>query len=142
MVDRGANGIVSGNDVRVIEFVDGPPVDVGGIDAHRINDVPLATVGCVMSSNLGEIIGIFFQAAHHGKGRTILSSPQLEAFGNNVEDRSIKVGGRQCITTPDGIVVPIDIVDNLLYTPMRPYTDEEWIIFLRHHIHQGCLGPH
>jgi hypothetical protein len=126
MVDRGANGIVSGNDVRVIEFVDGPPVDVGGIDAHRINNVPLATVGAVMDSSIGPIIGIFYQAAHHGKGRTILSSPQLEAFGNIVGDKSIKVGGSQRITTPDGLVIPIDIVDNLPYTPMRSYTDAEW----------------
>jgi hypothetical protein len=126
MVDRGANGIVSGNDVRVIEYLDGPPVDVAGIDSHQINDVPLATVGAVMMSITGPIIGIFFQAAHHGKGRTILSSPQLEAFGNIVDDRSIHVGGTQRITTPDGIVIPIDIVDNLPYTPMRAYTDDDW----------------
>jgi hypothetical protein len=88
MVDRGANGIVSGNDVRVIEYVDEPPVDVGGIDSYRINDVPLATIGAVMMSSIGPIIGIFSQAAHHGKGRTILSSPQLEAFRNIVNDRS------------------------------------------------------
>jgi hypothetical protein len=80
-----------------------------------------------MTSSAGPIVGIFFQAAHHGKNRTILSSPQLEAFGNIVDDRSKHVGGTQQITTPDGIVIPIDIIDNLPYTPMRPYTDDDWL---------------
>ncbi len=125
LVDRGANGLVAGNDVRIISTNPGAKVDVGGIDSHRITDIRVGTVGGVMQSQIGEFIGIFHQAALHGKGRSIMSSSQMETFGVTVDDRSIKAGGKQMIQT-HGYAIPIDIIDNLAYTPIRPFTDEEY----------------
>ena len=49
----------------------------------------------------------------------------MEAFGANVDDKSIKVGGKQCISTPDGFEIPLDIQNGLAYIKMRPPTDRE-----------------
>jgi hypothetical protein len=126
LIDRGANGSVGGADVRVIAYVEGHLVDVGGLDGHRINDIPIAMVGAVMTDQTGEFIVIINQVAYTGKGRTILSSAQMESFGLIVHDRALKAGGRQCIESPNGFFVPLDVIDNLAYTPMRPYTNKEW----------------
>jgi hypothetical protein len=41
---------------------------------------------------------------------------------NDVNDCSVKVpGGLQCITTPDGYVIPINSVNGFPYIHMRPY---------------------
>ena len=66
------------------------------------------------------------QYAYTGKGKSIHSSAQLEWFKQNVHDKSVKVGGQQCITTNDGYVIPLNIKSGLPYMPMRPYTDSEW----------------
>jgi hypothetical protein len=42
-----------------------------------------------------------------------------------VDDRSIKAGGRQCLTTLEGYVIPLDIINGLPYMKMKPPTDEE-----------------
>ena len=59
-----------------------------------------------------------------GKGQTIHSSGQIEHYRNLVHDKSMKVGGLQCIITNDEYVMPINIINGLPYVPMRPYTDE------------------
>jgi hypothetical protein len=43
-----------------------------------------------------------------------------------VDDKSIKVGGKQCIKTLDGYVIPIDVKSGLPYVKMRTYIDKEW----------------
>ena len=43
-----------------------------------------------------------------------------------MDDRLIKVGGKQHIKTLDGYVIPLDIKSGLPYVKMRPYTDAEW----------------
>ena len=55
------------------------------------------------------------------------SSGQIEHFKNFVHDKSMKVGGLQCIITNDEYVMPINFINGLPYVPMRPYTDEEWV---------------
>ena len=79
-----------------------------------------------MKSQHAPVILIFHQYAHYGKGKLIHSPTQLESFHNEVNDRSTKVGGGQCIKTNDGYSFPLDICDGLPYLPMRPFTDEEW----------------
>ena len=49
-----------------------------------------------------EVIGIFNEYAHLVKGSSIHSSGQLEWFKTNVDEKSVKVGGTQLITTSDG----------------------------------------
>ena len=41
LIDRGANGSVGGSDVRIVAYLEGHTVDVGGLDGHRINDIPM-----------------------------------------------------------------------------------------------------
>jgi hypothetical protein len=43
-----------------------------------------------------------------------------------VDDKSIKVGGKQRIKTLDGCVIPLDVKSGLPYVKMRPYTNKEW----------------
>ena len=42
-------------------------------------------------------------------------------------DKSMKVGGLQCIITNDEYVMPINFINGLPYLPKQPYTDEEII---------------
>jgi hypothetical protein len=66
------------------------------------------------------------QYANAGKGKTIHASGQLEWFKNDVDDRSKKVGGTQCITTPDRYIIPINVTSGLPYIQQQPYTDDEY----------------
>jgi hypothetical protein len=50
----------------------------------------------------------------------------LSWYKQEVDDKSIKVGGKQRIKTLDGYVIPLDVKSGLPYVKMRPYTDEEW----------------
>ena len=100
-------------------------MDVTGIDNHEMNGLQMVDAGAYIETNLGPRILVMRQYAYHGINRTIHSSLQLEHYKNKVDDKSIKAGGRQCITTPDNVVIPLDIINGLPYMKMRPYTDEE-----------------
>ena len=126
LVDRGANGGICGDDVRVISKTT-RNVDVQGIDNHQIVNIPIVTAGAVAITQRGPVIIIMNQYAHIGHGKTIHSSGQLEMFGNDVNDKSIRVkGGKQCIQTQDGYCIPLNIIAGLPYMSLRPYTDDEW----------------
>ena len=130
LVDRGANGGIAGNDVRLIPSLSSSPhrsVNIMGIDNHQLTDVPLVSVGGTCSSHVGPVILIFHQYAHYGKGKSIHSPVQLEAFHNEVNDKSSKLpGGGQFIKTNDGYTFPLDICSGLPYLPLRPFSDIEW----------------
>jgi hypothetical protein len=125
LVDRGASGGIAGSDVCVISKTL-HSVDIQGIDNHQIQNIPIVTAGGVVHSQRGPVIAILNQYAYVGRGRSIHSSCQLEWYKNEVNDRSIKVGGLQQITTLDGYIHPLNIVGGLPYVNMRPYTDDEW----------------
>ena len=60
----------------------------------------------------GPFILIMNQYAFYGRGRTIHSLGQIEAYKNLVNDRSMRVeGGKQSIVTVKGYVVPLDIIN-------------------------------
>ena len=126
LIDRGANGGVAGDDVRIIEQSPHRKVDIQGLDNHQVNSVPIVTAGGVMQTQHGDVIAVLHQYAYHGRGKTIHSSGQLEWYKNDVNDRSIKVGGLQRLQTIDGYTIPINICDGLAYANLRPYTDTEW----------------
>ena len=126
LVDRGANGGIAGNDIRVITKTD-RMVDVSGIDNHEMTNLQIVTAGGVVKSQRGNIIVILNQFAHVPNGKTILSSIQLESFGNLVDDKSVKLkSGKQIIVTLDGYVLPLNFSRGLAYLSIRPFTDEEW----------------
>ena len=64
--------------------------------------------------------------AYYGKGHTIHSSGQIEWHKNTVDDKSVKVGGSQCITALDGYSFPLKCTGHLMYLSIlgKP-TDEE-----------------
>ena len=128
LVDRGANGGLAGSDVRIISKDACPRlVDVSGIDSHQINNLPIVTVGGVVPSQRGPVIAVMHQYAYMGEGKTIHSCGQLEAYKNDVNDKSLHVqGGLQRITTNDGYVHPLTIRNGLPYVTIRPFTDDEW----------------
>jgi hypothetical protein len=128
LVDRGANGGIAGDDVRLIPMglsVD-RKVNVRGVDNHELESIPLASVGGVTPTQHGPVIVIFHQYAYLARGKTIHSSRRLEHFHNQVDDKSMKVGGSQHIITLDGYVLPLDIKQGLAYLRLCPYTDDEW----------------
>jgi hypothetical protein len=101
LVDRGANGGILGQDARVIcKHI--RMVDVTGIDNHEMSYLPIVDGAAWVMTNNGPIIAIFKQYAYHGINRTIHSSLQLEYYKNRVDDKSVKAGGQQCITTLEG----------------------------------------
>lgn len=127
LVDRGANGGVAGNDVRVIaRNPDTHMVNIQGIDNHTVNDIHVGTVGGVISTNKGSVIAIFHNYALFGKGYTIHAPLQMEDHGVTVCDKSRKVGGQQKATHPDGYVTPFQFKHGLPRWEIRPYTDSEW----------------
>jgi hypothetical protein len=124
LIDRRANGGIAGDDTRVIHQ-HLRKVDVTGIDNHEMTDLKIADTASWVMSNKGPIILIFNQYAYHGLGRSIHSAIQLEHYKNRVDDRSIKSGGRQCLTTLEGYVIPLDIINGLPYMKMHPQSDDE-----------------
>ena len=108
-MDRGDNGGVAGNIFKVIDKHPDRTVDVSGIDNHEIISIPLLAAGSITLTTSGEVIIIMHQNAHHGKNKTINSSPQLVNCKNNADDRSIKVGGNQHMSILDNYKVPMSI---------------------------------
>ena len=91
-----------------------------------MNDIPIVTAGGVTKTQKGNVIVILHQYAYVGKGTSIHSSAQIEAYKNHVDDRAIKVGGKQVIATLDGYLIPVSIQNSLPRMNLRPYTDKEW----------------
>ena len=127
LVDRGANGGVAGTDVRIIHQAPSTrSVDIQGIDNHQLTDICVGTVGGVVDTQHGSAIAIMHNYALFQKGQTIHSPGQLEWYKNFVDDKSVKVGGKQLILTPHGYAIPLVIQNGLPRLPIRPYTDTEW----------------
>ena len=125
LVDHGANGDIDGSDVHVI-YKTHCSVDAQGFINHQMVDIPITTVGGVINTQQGKVIAILHQYAYTGLGTSIHSPAQLEWYKNDVNDRSIKVGGLQRITTLEGYVIPLNFVQGLPRMAIRPYTDKEW----------------
>ena len=65
-------------------------------------------VCCIGKTNHGYVNLIMNEYAYYGKG-------QIEWNKNQVNDRSVKVGGSQCITTLDGYSFPLKCTGGLMY---------------------------
>ena len=125
MVDRGANGGLAGSDMRVIHKTH-RKINIQGIDNHEVTGLDVVTAATLLNTSQGKVIGIFNEYAYLGKGSSIHSSGQLEWFKTNVDEKSVKVGGTQLITTMDGYSVPLLIKDGLAYaTSLGRPTDQD-----------------
>ena len=125
LIDGGANGGMSGSDVRVIETHMNSTVNVTGIADLEVKELPLVTAAALIETNLGPIIGYFYQYAHLGTGKTIHSKAQLSSWGVTVDDCSRQLGGKQRVITREGHVIPLTVRDGLSYMMMRPPSDYE-----------------
>ncbi len=125
LMDRGANGGILGSDARVT-FTHQRFVDVTGIDNHELNALKLVDASAIVDSQHGPVIVILRQYAYHGRDRTIHSCGQIEFEKNRVHDRSMKVGGFQHIHTMEGYIIPLDVINGLVYMRMSPNTDKEF----------------
>jgi hypothetical protein len=124
LIDGGANGGMSGDDVRVVEYTLNH-ADISGLANHAVKDLPIVTAAACISTSKGLIIGIFHQYAHLGTGRTIHSANQLRQFGVLIYDIPRILGGEQRIRHPDGYVIPLSIRNGLPYLDMWKPTDKE-----------------
>ena len=68
LMDRGCNGGVAGNDVRLVDQNIDRYADITGIENHTIKKVPIGTVAGLVQSNQGPIILYMHQYAYTGKG--------------------------------------------------------------------------
>ena len=111
LVYRRANGGLIGTDMRIIDSSK-RTIDLSGVNDHTVNDLRIVNTRAVCCSQRGDIIVIAqHQAQFAGATRPILSSPQMDFYKNIVGDCSPKVGGKQCITTNDGYIFPLNIRD-------------------------------
>ena len=101
LVDRGANGGLAGSDVRLFSKSSRKST-VTGIDQTQINGLDIVQCAALANANHGYVNLIMNEYAYYGKGHTIHSTGQIEWHKNLVDDKSVKVGGKQCITTLDG----------------------------------------
>ena len=125
LVDRGANGGLAGSDMRVIHKTH-RKINIQGIDNHELTGLDVVTAATLLNTSQGKVIGIFNEYAYLGKGSSIHSSGELEWFKTNVDEKSVKVGGTQLITTLDGYSVPLLIKDGLAYaTSLGKPTDQD-----------------
>jgi hypothetical protein len=82
-------------------------VHLQGLNEHQTNDMPIADVGAVITTNKGLAIAIFNQCAHQGMGKAAHSSCQIEWNGHGVNDKSVRVkNGLQRICAACGCVIP------------------------------------
>ena len=125
LVDRGANGGLAGSDVRILSK-SSRKCPVTGIDQHQINGLDIVQCAALVKTNHGYVNLIMNEYDYYGKGHTIHTSGQIEWNKNQVDDRSVKVGGSQCITTLDGYSFPLKCTGGLMYLSiMGKPTDEE-----------------
>ena len=82
-------------------------MNVRGADKHEIPNVSLATVGATIpNTSRGSVIGIWHNYGYIGSGNSVNSADQMKWHGLTVEDRSVKVGGKQKKPL-DGFVIPL-----------------------------------
>ena len=125
LVDHGAYGGLAGSDMRVIHKTH-RKINIQGIDNHEVTGLDVVTAATLLNTSQGKVIGIFNEYAYLGKGSSIHSSGQLEWFNTNDDEKSVKVGGTQLITTLDGYSVPLLIKDGLAYaTSLGRPTDQD-----------------
>ena len=89
-VDRGANGGLTGSDVRVLN-TSPRQCTVTGIDNHEIPRLEIVQCAALVDTHHGIVNLIMNESAYYGKGLCIHSSGQIEWYTNTVNDKSVQV---------------------------------------------------
>ena len=106
LVDRDANGGHAESDVRILSR-SCRKCTVTGSDTHELQGFDVIQCAALVETSHGIINLIMNEYACYGKGHTIHSSGQIEWFKKSVDDRSLRVGGKQRICTIDGYAMPL-----------------------------------
>ena len=114
LVDRGANGGLTGSDVRILSR-SSRKCTVTGIDSHELQGLDVVQCAALVETNHGIVNLVMNEYACYGMGHTIHSSGQIQWFKNSVVDRSVQVGGKQRICTIDGYAMPLTCRGCLMY---------------------------
>jgi hypothetical protein len=97
LIDRGANGGICGDYMLLLEGSE-RFLDVSGLADHKVSQLRIVTAQALIATHKGEAIATFHQMALLGKGKSILSCLQMEAFGADINDSSRMLpGGKQRI---------------------------------------------
>jgi hypothetical protein len=99
--DRGANGGICGNDMKVLEGSE-CFVDVVGLAGHKVSQLRIVTAQALVTTHKGDVIATFHQMALLGKGKSILSCLQMESHGADIHDRSRLLPGDKQRILMDG----------------------------------------
>jgi hypothetical protein len=120
LIDRGGNDGVAGTDGQII-FKTGGTVDIRGIDNHQYTNIDIGTMGGVIQTQKGLIIGIMHQYSLLNKGSTRNPQCQFEWCKNNVNYQSINIpGGLQHRQTLVGHIIPLNIKYGLASLSIHP----------------------
>jgi hypothetical protein len=123
LVDRGANGGVCGEDMLVVKGK--RLVDVSDLAGHKVNLLRILTAQALVTTHKGDAIATFHQMALLGKGKSILSCLQMEAYVVDINDRSCSLrGGKQHILV-DGYQLSLDFKNGLPYLRCRKPIEAE-----------------
>ncbi len=114
LVDRGANGGLAGADVRVLGRSN-RKCNITGIDNHEVSGLDVVQCVALVKTDIGLINLIMNEYAYYGKGNSIHASGQIEHFKHTVHDKSVLVGGKQCIHLLDGYAIPLVCKGGLIY---------------------------
>ena len=110
--------------------------------------LPVVTCAAKFETNDGPIVGIFNEYAYYGKGLSIHAPGQFEHFGLAVDERSVKVDGKQRITTLDGRAIHPSHQGWVSLHPLLgiPSDDDmdtlpQIIFHVTRHMGSWCSGP-
>ena len=124
LIDGGCNGGIAGSDVLILRKYP-RTINVTGIDNHQMSGLPIVDAVAKVMSHRGPVIAEFRQYAYYGRMRTIHSVCQISYGGHQVNDQSLKIGGKQRILTDCGLMMPLDIVNGMAYLKMTPPSKQE-----------------
>jgi hypothetical protein len=105
-MDQGANGCVCGDDMRVLEGSE-RYVDVGGLGGHQENQLHIVTAQALTETHKGEVSAVFHQIELLGKDKSILYCLQMENYGAEINDKSLRLHGGQQQIVKDGYQIPL-----------------------------------
>ena len=85
LADKGCNGRFLGEDARILSIKENSFADIIGMNNSSVNQATISTGALKINTTNGPIIGIFNQYATGGKGHTIHSALQIEAYGLKIK---------------------------------------------------------
>ena len=87
--------------------------------------MPIVTSGGVTSTTAVEVIIIMHQCAYYSKVNIIHSSGQVDHYKIFVDDKSIKIGGKQHVLNNYNQMIPITIKNDLPCMFLCPHMEQE-----------------